>query len=65
MIKTNSEIKKMSDQELLYLEHDTLVDITHDISGDFEIHRYYDQLMNEIKLRNLNLLPRLNGTISF
>ena len=60
-----TKIKNMSDQELLYDEHDTLVDITHDITLDSELHKYYDELMKEIKIRNLTLLPRLNGTMSF
>lgn len=59
------EIGKMSDRELLEDEHDTLVDITHDITLDRELHDRHSALINEIKKRNLKLLPRLNGTISF
>jgi hypothetical protein len=58
-------IGNLSDQDLLYDEHDTLVDITHDTSGDLTIHKYHDALLEEIKKRGLELLPRLNGTISF
>lgn len=58
-------IKNLSDQELQYDEHDTLVDITHDTSGDLTIHKYHDALIEELKKRNLKVLPRLNGTMSF
>lgn len=59
------EIENLCDQELLFEEHDIEVDICHDTTLCSELFKYHDALLLEIKKRNLELLPRLNGTISF
>ncbi len=55
------DIKLLNDKELLEKEHDLEVDIIHDLSGNLELDNIYDELVKEIKKRNLIKLPRLNG----
>lgn len=55
------EIKKLTDKELLELEHDTEVDCINDLSGVREIFTLHADLIKEIEIRNLGKLPRLNG----
>ncbi len=55
------EIKKLSDKDLLEMQHDTEVDCVNDLSLNREILTLYKLLNEEIKFRNLKELPRLNG----
>lgn len=63
-----TEIKELTDYELLGLEHDTEVDLVNFLPGRdvtldeyCELSKYHTNLKEEIETRKLTLLPRLNG----
>jgi hypothetical protein len=55
------EIKKLSNKELLEIEHDTQVDILDDLSGSLYLYELHDKFLIEIEIRKLEILTRLNG----
>lgn len=60
--------KELDNENLLYLEHDTQVDLLDLLPGRdctsaeyLEFSSYYKEIEAEIKSRGLEKLPRLNG----
>lgn len=58
---TNKLIQKLSDYDLQCLEHDNEVDFIDDLSASDYIQNVYKWCNEEMKKRNLEKLPRLNG----
>lgn len=56
-----NQIKKLSNEELLKLEHDTEVDCICDLSLNSKLYKLHDNLIKEINIRKIKRLPRLNG----
>jgi len=58
---TEDQIKKLSDRELQEEEHDTQVDFFDDLTGSSYLRDKMRWIDEEMKLRKLEPLPRLNG----
>lgn len=56
---TNEDIKTLSDNDLLVMEHDTLSDCCCSLGGNIEPFHLHDKLSKEVVIRGIETLPRL------